>query len=295
MENPFSLDNYNDATDEQLVTLSLKGDKKSLNKLLKRNQGYIFNICLRMLSSVPEAEDATQEILIKTVTALSTYDSSKARFRTWLYKVAFNHVLKQKKGAMEKQVVSFSKSFESLANIPDTTEEENTLMDEPVKEMKAYCTAGMLMCLSREQRLIYIVGEIFRINHNLAAEFFDITPANFRKKLSRVRADLHQWMHKKCGLVNKSNPCRCRKKTKEYIKRGYVDPNNYTWRSNYTQTICEVIDEKLDDIAATTDDIYASIHRDTPFKNNLKADVIYDEILNRKDFTEFYRVSGNQA
>ena len=49
-----------------------------------------------------------------------------------------------------------------------------------IEESKVACMAGMLMCLDREQRLIYIVGEVFEIDHRLAGEIFAIKPANFR-------------------------------------------------------------------------------------------------------------------
>ena len=97
MENPLSLSNYNDSTDEQLIKASLAGDKKSLNQLLMRQQDYIFNIALKMTNGIADAEDVTQEILIKIVTNLSKYDSSRARFRTWLYRITFNHILNVKK------------------------------------------------------------------------------------------------------------------------------------------------------------------------------------------------------
>ena len=81
-------------------------------------------------------------------------------------------------------------------------------MQQEIEESKVSCMAGMLMCLDREQRLIYIVGELFEIDHNMGSEIFGTSPANFRQKLSRARKDLYHWMHDKCGLVNKENPCR---------------------------------------------------------------------------------------
>ena len=118
MENPLSLSNYNESTDEKLIKASLTGDKKSLNKLLARQQDYIFNIALKMMNGIADAEDATQEVLIKIVTNLSKFDSSKARFRTWLYRITFNHILNVKKTASEKNELTFSKFFNFLRLAP---------------------------------------------------------------------------------------------------------------------------------------------------------------------------------
>ena len=40
------------------------------------------------------------------------------------------------------------------------------------------------------------------------------------------RRDLHNFMHDKCGLVNRANPCRCAKKTRGFMQAGYVDPEH---------------------------------------------------------------------
>lgn len=284
MPNPFSLENYNDVADETLVELALSGDKKSLNKLIIQNQNYIFNIALKMLNVVEEAEDATQEVLIKVITKLSSYDASKAKFRTWLYRIVFNHILKIKQSAHEKNKVTFPNFFEFMESLPDLTisEQEHTIMGIPIEEARITCTAGMLMCLNREQRLTYIVGEIFKIDHNLAAEIFEITPANFRKRLSLARKDLHQWMHKKCGLVNTNNPCRCRNKTKKFIEMGIINQEEFKWQSNYKKKIFQQIEENIDEISIDTDKIYAKFYKNDPFKISLKADEVMTEILNSK-------------
>lgn len=134
-------------------------------------------------------------------------------------------------------------------------------------------------CLNREQRLIYIIGEVFKINHHLAADIFEITPANFRQKLSRVRKDLYQWMHKKCGLVNLENPCRCRKKTKQFIKQGIVNPDNYKWQSDFESKIYEFVSETMEDNLKATDALYANIHQNVPFKKSLTAEKVIATII----------------
>ena len=93
-----------------------------------------------------------------------------------------------------------------------------------VDEARIGCTSGMLLCLTREQRLTYILGEIFGVSDVVGAELLEISRANFRQKLSRARRDLHQFMNDQCGLVNGANPCRCAKKTQAFMKAGYVVP-----------------------------------------------------------------------
>ena len=85
-------------------------------------------------------------------------------------------------------------------------------------------TSGMLMCLIREQRIVYILGEIFEVDFEMGAEILELTAANFRKQLSRARQQLYNFMENKCCLINKNNPCRCHKKTRTFIEKGWVNP-----------------------------------------------------------------------
>jgi RNA polymerase sigma factor (sigma-70 family) len=280
-DNPFK-DNYSDQRDLELISLALNGDRTSLSDLIKRNQQYIFNVALKMVNNVPDAEDITQEILVKIVTNLAKYDSNKGKFRTWLYRITFNHFLNLKKQSYEKVVTSFDVFFNFIegSDIIDLTDDEEKEMQASIEESKLACMAGMLMCLDREQRLVYIVGEIFEIDHNIASEIFETSPDNFRQKLSRARKDLYQWMHNRCGLVNADNPCRCPKKTKGFITNGWVNPDNLKWNSNYKQKIADLTEQNIENTLLTIDDLYARLYKDHPFKISAKAENIVTEIIN---------------
>jgi hypothetical protein len=55
-------------------------------------------------------------------------------------------------------------------------------------------------------------------------------------------------MQGKCGLVNKNNPCRCAKKTKSFIKAGFVNPDNLRFMAGYRHTIEQEAGEKQRDM-----------------------------------------------
>ncbi|WP_373523437.1 RNA polymerase sigma factor [Aquiflexum sp.] len=292
-ENPFSGKNYSDEYDQVLIAKAVSGDRSSLSELVKRHQQYIFNIAMKMINNVEDAEDVTQEILVKLLTNLAKYDPAKGRFRTWLYRITFNHMLNLKKQKYEQVVTGFDPFFEFIegsVEIPLSQEEEKELQLE-IEESKVACMAGMLMCLDREQRLIYIVGEVFEIDHQLASEIFEITPDNFRQKLSRARKDLHQWMHNRCGLVNSANPCRCPKKTKGFIQNGWVTPEDMKWHSNYTQRIFELTETKIDDVLIDIDEIYARLYKEHPFKIAKKSEDIIEAIINNDNLRNSFKLT----
>jgi DNA-directed RNA polymerase specialized sigma24 family protein len=95
LQNPF-LENSLGDPDEELVAGVKAGYRDQLEHLLTRHLPWLFNLSLRMLHRRADAEDATQEILLKTIKALPEF-RGEAKFRTWLYRIAFNHLLSVKK------------------------------------------------------------------------------------------------------------------------------------------------------------------------------------------------------
>src|SRR5690242_9924174 len=159
--NPLADDSPAEQEDQNLVARARAGDRKALEDLLQHHQGWIYNIALRMLYHPQDAEDATQEILVKVLTRLSSFQGRSA-FRTWLYRIVVNHLLNMKRSRVEDSALSFRTYGEQLDRTPDldlpdpkaTSPDMNLL----VTEAMLACTPGMLLCLDREQRLAYIFG-----------------------------------------------------------------------------------------------------------------------------------------
>src|SRR6266542_2448472 len=176
-----------------------------------------------------DAEDAPQQILVKLITKLSTF-GGKSSFRTWLYRIVVNHVLNMKRGRADAAGWTFTRYGDSLDATPDMDLPDPRSVPADVQllvdEARIGCTSGMLLCLDREQRLIYVLGEIFGVTDVVGGEILDISRENFRQKLSRARRDLHSFMQNQCGLINTSNPCRCARKTKGFAEAGYLDPHH---------------------------------------------------------------------
>lgn len=280
MVNPF-LSSYSKTTDAELVSAALDGNKAALEQLVVRHQQFIYNVAWRMVLNPQDAEDVTQEVLIKIITRLGQF-KGKSEFRTWLYRIVVNHILNMKKRPLETVVTDFEEYGDTLDNMPDEvlTEEEALTLRETIEEVKISCMAGMLLCLDRPQRLVYILGELFEIDHKIGSEILEISPDNFRQRLSRARKDLYNFMQNKCGLVNKENPCRCRKKTKGFIAAGFVDPNNLRFNINYIKRIYQVVPEKMDQYCETVDDYYAQLYGEHPYQIPPSAGKLVEEILN---------------
>jgi len=267
--NPFAGVDPQDSApaDEELASSALTGNKDSLETLVRRHQPWVFNIALRMLWRRDRAEDATQEILIKVVTKLSTF-RGQSKFRTWLYRIAFNHLLNVRKSEIEDHSVTFTDMGRALDETPDwdLPDPKSVPVELPllVEEARVGCMTAMLMCLDRRQRMAFILGEYFGVTSEVGGEVMEVSPENFRQLLSRARRDLYQFMHDKCGLVNAANPCRCAKKTRSYMEAGYVDPARLEFTKGRLTTINQIAPHRLDELQKL-DRKHAELFRDHGF------------------------------
>jgi RNA polymerase sigma factor (sigma-70 family) len=213
------------APDLDLVQRAVAGDSAALETLLRRHQPWVFNLALYMLQVRADAEDATQEILLKVTTALASFRGASS-FRTWLGRVATHHVLDRRRSAAERAVHGFDCYASYLEQATDAPlgaagPQERHLL---VQEARFACTLGMLLCLDRDQRVSFVLGEVLEMQDGAAADVLGIKRANFRQRLARARADLAQFLAGRCGLVDPANPCRCARKTQAFVRDGVVDP-----------------------------------------------------------------------
>jgi len=216
-----------EASLEELVPAARSGRRPALEEPVRRVQDDVYDLAVKMLWHPEDAEDATQEILIRLITHLGSF-RGEASFRSWVYRVASNYLLTTRERRAERAGLTFEAFGEELDRgladglPPEETEVERHLL---VEEVKIGCSQGMLLCLDREHRLAYVLGEILQRDSFTGAEVLDITPEAFRKRLSRARRRLHGFLRRKCGLVDADNACRCHRRVDYAIKAGRVDPN----------------------------------------------------------------------
>jgi RNA polymerase sigma factor (sigma-70 family) len=284
---PFAVD-YDAAVDSDLIDRAVSGDRDALTALVSRHQPFVFNLAVRMFGSRPEAEDLTQQVLVKMVTSLQSF-RGEAAFRTWLYRMTVNQFLRSKPRGMEVFVGDFSSYFAAIEDTPDEgPNEPEPLSAGSIDELRYRCTSGMLMCLDRMQRITFILGDIFGVNHRVGAEILGVSPGNFRVRLTRARKDLSMWMHNRCGLVNTDNPCRCANKTRAHIHAGTVDPKNLMFASGFVERVSEHVSENADETMELVSSLHRAVFRDHPM--HLSATDVVTAVLRNKQLQSFFEI-----
>ena len=222
-------------TNEELSALiekAVAGDKQSLETVLSSVQDLIFNLSLRMLGTFPDAEDASQDILLKVMTHLSSYKGESA-FSTWVFRIATNHLKNYKKHMFAKFPLSFEFYGDDIQNadiqnVPDLTQDvERSILAE---ELKLSCTNVMLQCLDAESRCIFILGTMFKIDSRIAGDILGITPEAYRQRLVRVRRKMADFLSEYCGEYGKGR-CRCADRVDYAIQCRRIMPKQLSFTS----------------------------------------------------------------
>jgi DNA-directed RNA polymerase specialized sigma24 family protein len=178
-----------------------------------------------MTGSPDDALDATQEILIRVMTRLSSF-KREAAFSTGVHRVGVNHLLDRKRSAVERFELTFSAFADDLhAGLTPVAPNAGPELDVLAREVKEDCTLAMLICLDRPLRVAYILGEVFGVSSTDGAWICGTTEAAYRKRLSRTRDAIREFVAQYCGLVAPASArCHCRKRVPAAIDQGRIDP-----------------------------------------------------------------------
>lgn len=242
------------------------GDLRALDDILRAIEPGVFALAARMLGHREDAEEATQDVLVRVATHLGAF-RGESKFSTWVYRIARNVLLTYRTRAAEWPAMSVELLHEKLAAGRAYAGAVGALDNRALSaadkveaaDVARRCTQHFVMTLDREHRLAWILDVVFGLSDEEAAEVLEIAPAAYRKRLSRARARLDGALQQECGLVQPDAPCRC--------------------------------DAQLPAVRATR----ASGQRETATLPVLESPLVYDDLVALFDVVTLYRVQSRYA
>ena len=269
---------------QALVEQATAGDKKALETLITGVQDIVFNLSLRMLGTFADAQDATQDILLKMITHLSSF-RGESSFTTWVFSIAANHLKNYKKHMFARYPLSFEYYGDDIENgkirdVPDLT--QNVEKDILAEELKMSCTNVMLQCLDVESRCIFILGTMFKIDSRIAGDILEMTPEAYRQRLSRIRKKMADFLGQYCGEYGKGG-CKCKDRVNYAIQNHRINPLQLDYMTATEIPIQTIMDVKnaMEDI----DDLSQDFSFCKPYQSPERTKHLIREFLDSTQFS----------
>jgi RNA polymerase sigma factor (sigma-70 family) len=242
---------------DRLARRAAEGDRDALTELVREIQHPMYRLALRFLGNPDDAQDACQEILIRIITRLGTFEG-RSKFSTWAYTVAVRSLLRTRRRLYESSVrgaEEYAVALDAGLGDADPTldEAEYRLLSE---EVRISCTFGMLLCMPRPQRAAYLLADVLGLTDGEGAEILGCTREAFRQRVSRARRTLRYVIDNRCGLVVPANPCRCGRQIASGESAGILDRAHLTLARHPRQEArrwIEPVARQLDTIVALGD------------------------------------------
>jgi len=178
-----------------LVRRCVSGDAAAWQEIVQQYHRRIYNICYRFSGSADDAADLAQEVFIKMYRTLSTFDTTRASFMTWMTTVTRNLLVDHfRKG-------KYDRITDSLDATPGNQEDGLTLAEQledggasPESRMRSQETQKLvhegLRRLSPELREAVILRDLQDFDYKDIAKVLNVPEGTVKSRINRGRTEL---------------------------------------------------------------------------------------------------------
>jgi RNA polymerase sigma factor (sigma-70 family) len=281
--------------DARLVSDAVAGDRGALETLVQRHQPWIYNLAFRMVMVHDDAEDVTQEVLIKVITKLASYDSTRGAFRTWLYRIVANHVITMQSRGYESAITDADAYYSFVTQVPDEEADDSPETQLVIHDLSIGCVMGILLCLNRTDRLVFLLAVGFDVTDVVGGEIMGLSREAFRKRLSRARARVRTFMAGNCGLVDPNAPCRCRHKAQAFVSSGQYASDRLSFHHPENPKLMDLVGEVMNGYGTEVNDEFVRLFRDHPFYSAPDIAPWLRELIAKPQFREIWQLDKNEV
>jgi len=177
-------------SDESLVKKSQQGDYLSFQELVKRHEKKIYNLAYKIMGNKEDASDVLQETFLQAFKKLPGF-KSKAKFSTWLYRIAVNICLMRKRRQKKIKTVSL--------DVPILTKQEDEIRRElrddwsksPLASLESEevkrALSNAIDSLPEEYRTVFILRGVNGFSNEEVANALKISLPAVKSRLHRAR------------------------------------------------------------------------------------------------------------
>lgn len=175
--------NVADLDDEGLVERAKSGDDNAaFAELVRRHQGKVRGLLLRLTANPTLADDLAQEVFLRAYRGLVGFEG-RSRFSTWIYRIAYNVFVNHR--TRGKQLAALPEGFESHAPAPDNELSASRL------DLRRDL-AGAIGTLPERYRAVVTLHYLQDVSYPEIAEVLDLPLGTVKTHLHRAKKLLRE-------------------------------------------------------------------------------------------------------
>jgi RNA polymerase sigma-70 factor (ECF subfamily) len=166
-----------DEQDRALVKRYLEGQRDAASGLVDRYEKRLFNVALRMLDDVQDAEDVTQTVFLNAFLRLRTYDP-RYKFFSWVYRMTVNESLNMLKRRKRTVTLEGEPDIQAPGAAPDRAAEVEDRVGKA------------LMGLKPDDRAVVVLSHFVSFSYQEIADVLEIPVRTVKSRLYTARERL---------------------------------------------------------------------------------------------------------
>ncbi len=197
--------NRDDRPDDQLVAAAKQGDERAMDQLLRRHYDRMHAVCSRIACGTRDADDATQEALLRVVRNIDQFDGRSA-FSTWAYRIATNTALDELRKRNRRPILDAQVGF---SNGDDDSRGRQPVDELAHLEVEAIADRmaikEVLESLPQDFRLPVVMRDVGDLDYAEIAEALGIPIGTVKSRIARGRKILLEQLGNRSGPSERQN------------------------------------------------------------------------------------------
>lgn len=182
----------------ELIALVRAGDTAAYSELVRTYQDRVYGLCLRMCRNASDAEDLAQEAFVRAYHSLAKFDG-RARFYTWLFRIAVNVTISERRRAARKPLKlatdlarSDGSDASTVGGLRQAEDAGPRAEEYAMRKEQTEIVLAALAELDEEQRCIVTLRDMQSLGYDEIAEVMDIPIGTVKSRLHRARLALRR-------------------------------------------------------------------------------------------------------
>lgn len=180
--------------DEALLARIAENDQAAFRSLVERHIDRAYALALRILQNPADADDVVQDTMLKVWTLRGTWQSGRARFSTWLYRVVANRCIDLRRRPQHSDIDA----------VPDPVDGREDALTALHRTQVGDLLEAAMLRLPDHQRIALILSYHENLANAEIAEVMETTVAAVESLLKRGRQQLRQHLRRSEGEIRQS-------------------------------------------------------------------------------------------